>query len=155
MTARTAPSLPPLSRVLETPAAPPEQARQHFLARLSVETDPSDVRHDLEQGVPGFVVLDARAPEAFARRHIPGARSLPYRTISPETTAGLSKDDLLVVYCWSPACNAAHKAAVRLSALGFRVKEMLGGLEYWVKEGFPTEGSLPAGTPVYGTAGEQ
>ena len=37
--------------------------------------------------------------------------------------AEFPKDRLLVVYCWGPGCNGATKAAVKLSALGFSVKE--------------------------------
>ena len=50
------------------------------------------------------------------------------------------KDTVLVVYCWGPGCNGATKAAVKLSALGFPVKEMIGGIEYWEdKERYPVE----------------
>ena len=31
-----------------------------------------------------------------------------------------------------------------LAAHGRQVKEMIGGLEYWVREGHPTEGRRPA-----------
>ena len=40
-------------------------------------------------------------------------------------------------------------AAARLAALGFKVKEMIGGLEYWRQEGCPVEGALGAGAPLY------
>jgi len=133
------------SFVLETPAAEPDATRLHYYGKLSYETDPSDVHTDLENGARGFVLVDARGKEAFDERHIPGAMSMPYRTISAETTKSLSKDKLFVVYCWGPGCNAATKAAVRLAALGFRVKEMIGGIEYWQKEGYPTEGSKANG----------
>ena len=42
---------------------------------------------------------------------------------------------------WGPGCNAATNAAARLAALGRSVKEMLGGFEYWVREGHPVEGA--------------
>ena len=48
----------------------------------------------------------------------------------------------LVVYCWSPACNGATKAAARLHDEGRAVREMLGGFEYWVREGLPIEGAV-------------
>jgi rhodanese-related sulfurtransferase len=50
---------------------------------------------------------------------------------------------LLVTYCWGPACNAATKGAERLSRYGRPVKEMIGGLEYWIREGHATEGRRP------------
>ncbi|WP_368388988.1 rhodanese-like domain-containing protein, partial [Streptomyces albidoflavus] len=43
----------------------------------------------------------------------------------------------VVTYCWGPGCDGATRAALALAEQGFRVKEMLGGFEYWVREGFP------------------
>jgi len=73
---------------------------------------------------------------------------LPYRKITAASTTHLTKEKLLVVYCWSPGCNAATKAAARLSALGFQVKEMLGGIEYWRREGGLVEGTLGEQAPL-------
>jgi rhodanese-related sulfurtransferase len=133
------------SFVLETPAAEPDATRLHYYGKLSYETDPSDVHTDLENGLCAFVLVDARSKENFDERHIPGAMNVPYRTISVETTKNLSKDKPVVVYCWGPGCNAATKAVVRLAALGFRVKEMIGGIEYWQREGYPTQSSKANG----------
>ncbi|MNI96727.1 hypothetical protein D3C73_1552420 [compost metagenome] len=55
------------------------------------------------------------------------------------------------MYCWGPACNGASKACARLAAAGYRVKEMLGGIEYWRKEGGPLEGRLRDEAPLYWT----
>ena len=136
------------SLVLETPPARPEEAKRHFLAKLAVETDPADVRLDLQRGQDSFTLLDARSAQDYEECHIPGAISLPYRSITAERTAELSKDRPLVVYCWSPGCNAATKAAARLSALGFQVKEMIGGIEYWRREGGAVEGTLGENAPL-------
>lgn len=139
-----------MSLVLQTPAASAKQATLHFLARLSVETDVSDVWNDLQNGVTSFQIIDVRSEKAYYECHIPGARSLPHPLISPETTAVLDPDKLVVVYCWGPACNGAHKGAAKLAALGFRVKEMLGGMEYWRREGQPVEGTLGTAAPLIG-----
>jgi rhodanese-related sulfurtransferase len=138
------------SFVLEHPAATPDEARRHFTSKLGVETDPSDVHADLERGVHRIVVVDARSAQHFAECHVPGAITLPHRSITAETTASLSRDICVVVYCWGPACNAATKAGARLSALGFQVKEMIGGLEYWRREGYAVEGTLGNEAPLYG-----
>lgn len=119
--------------------ADPASARAHFVQRLSVETDSDDVASSLAAGRQDFHVIDARSAAAYAAAHLPGAISLPYRLISEDTVADLP-DGLLVVYCWGPGCNAATNAAARLAALGRSVKEMLGGFEYWVREGHPVEG---------------
>lgn len=139
-----------MSLVSQTPAASPEMATRHFLAKLSVETDVSDVWNDLQNGVTGFQVIDVRSEKAYRECHVPGAISLPHSTISSETTAALDRDRLLVVYCWGPACNGATKGAAKLAALGFSVKEMLGGIEYWRREGHPVEGSLGVTAPLIG-----
>jgi rhodanese-related sulfurtransferase len=133
------------SFVLETPAAGPETARGHFQSKLTVETDAWDVKTDMERGRTDFVVIDVRSREDYDARHIAGAISLPHRTMNAETTAHLPKDKVMVTYCWGPGCNGSTKGALRLAALGFRVKELVGGLEYWIKEGGQVEGKLEPG----------
>lgn len=139
-----------MSLVLQTPTATAELAARHFLAKLTVETDVSDVWNDLQNGVTGFQVVDVRSEKAYLECHVPGALHLPHPTISPETTAALDRDKLIVVYCWSQACNGATKGAAKLAALGFCVKEMLGGIEYWRREGHPVEGLMGTTAPLIG-----
>jgi rhodanese-related sulfurtransferase len=138
------------SLVLETPAASPEATHRHFMNKLSVETDVADVRFDMQQGIQEFVLIDVRSSKAYNECHVPGAINLPSNQINEETTSDLSKNQVIVAYCWGPACNGATKAAARLSALGFQVKEMLGGMEYWRKEGNEVEGSLGEAAPLIG-----
>jgi rhodanese-related sulfurtransferase len=45
----------------------------------------------------------------------------------------------VVVYCWSPGCNAGDKGALEFAKLGYDVKLMIGGFEYWAREGYPVE----------------
>ena len=130
------------SKVLETPASDAKTAENHFLSRLAFETDPSDVYIDLTNRVAAILVVDARTPEAYSRGHVPGAINLPYRKIDSSTTALLPRDKVLVTYCDGVFCNASTKAAARLTALGFRVKEMLDGMNGWKAEGYPVEETI-------------
>jgi 3-mercaptopyruvate sulfurtransferase SseA len=82
---------PQSSRVLETPVADPRTGNAHFLSRLAFETDPSDVYTDLENKVSSITVIDARTPEAFAHRHVPGAINIPWRKVGLSTTSSLDK----------------------------------------------------------------
>jgi rhodanese-related sulfurtransferase len=116
-----------------------ELAYEHFTHRLAVETDADDVGSALQDGSADFVLIDARSPAAYAAAHLPGALSYPHRGLTKETLDELP-DGPIVVYCWGPGCNAATKAAARISALGRDVKEMIGGFEYYVREGYPVEG---------------
>lgn len=142
------PTTRPDSYVLETPAVDPAAAAQHYATKAALETDPSDVHADLTKGVKGFVVLDARGADSFAREHVPGALTFPYRTMTTETVRTLPKDKVIVVYCSGPHCNASTKGALRLSSFGFRVKEMIGGLWGWKKEGYATETGAPMRAPT-------
>jgi rhodanese-related sulfurtransferase len=137
------------SAVREYPAADPSTASRHYLSRLAVETDVSDVIHDLSRGTGQLVVIDVRAPTDFAKCHVPGAVNLPHRLIGPETVAQFDRSAMLVTYCWGPSCNSATKAAAKLAQLGFQVKEMLGGIEYWRLEGGPVAGSLAKEAPLH------
>jgi rhodanese-related sulfurtransferase len=125
-------------RVLDTAPADPAAARAHFESKLAFETDPSDVKFDMDNAPGSFVVVDSRSAESFAKGHVPGALSIPYRTMTAEAMAKvLRKEVPVVVYCTSVSCNASTKGALRLSALGYSVKEMIGGIEGWKAEGYP------------------
>jgi len=126
----------------EWPAAEPEDAKRHFQAKLAFETDPWDVKTDMERGRSDFIVIDTRSPADFDASRVAGAVNLPYRSINAETTRQLPKDKLMVTYCSGPGCNSSTKGALKLASLGFRVKELIGGLEYWIREGGPLEGTL-------------
>jgi rhodanese-related sulfurtransferase len=130
------------SFILETAAAEPEDAAIHFQSKLTLETDAWDVKTDMERGRSDFIVIDTRSPADFEARRIAGAINLPYRTMNAQTTAHLPKDKVLVTYCWHTGCNASAKGALKLASLGFRVKELVGGLEYFIKEGGRVEGTL-------------
>jgi len=128
------------SRVTATPAADCQEAHMFFFNKLRYETDPSDVYTDMKNGVTDFILVDVRSPKAYGQSHAVGAINLPQIRIDERTTGELPKDKLIVVYCWGPGCNGATKAAAKLSALGFRVKEMIGGIEYWEdRERYPVE----------------
>lgn len=127
------------SAVTSTPAASADRAHAHFAARLEFETDAADVAADLKAGTAPYTVVDVRSPKAYAFGHVPGAVNAPSPSIDAGVAASLP-DGLLVVYCWGPGCNGAQKAAAALARHGRQVKEMLGGFEYWAREGQPIEG---------------
>lgn len=127
------------SSVTATPPAAPEEAREFFARRLACETDAADVGSALRAGTVDFMLVDCRSPAAYAKAHVPGAINVPHAEIDDERAAALPAG-LLVTYCWGPGCNAATRGAVKLAAAGREVKEMLGGFEYFVREGWEVEG---------------
>jgi rhodanese-related sulfurtransferase len=96
---------------------------------LEFQTDVSDVERALSSGDPGFVLVDTRNAQAWGQGRIPGAIRLEHADLDPAVP--------VVTYCWGPGCNGATKAAAELTRRGFRVREMIGGFEYWIREGFP------------------
>ncbi|MEW2050034.1 rhodanese-like domain-containing protein [Streptomyces sp. NPDC005476] len=123
--------------VLRVAPAAPAEAAAHFRASLALYADVSDVAAALAAGGdPGFVVLDSRSTDSWDQGHVPGAVHLPTALIPTQAAQLLDQDVPVVTYCWGPGCNGATRAALALAELGYRVKEMLGGFEYWVREGF-------------------
>ena len=112
---------------------------EHYKQKLAFETDSWDLFEMLGRDEP-LVVVDGRSAEAYAREHIPGAVNLPHREISAETTASLDRSRLYVCYCDGIGCNASTKTALKLLALGFEVRELMGGLDWWKRDGYATEG---------------
>ncbi len=113
---------------------------EFYAAKLQYETDSWDLATALKEG-ENVVVIDARSTEAYEHEHIPSAISFPHRTMDRESTSDLDRNTLYVTYCDGIGCNASTKAAANLTALGFSVKELLGGLDWWIRDGYSTEGS--------------
>ena len=116
----------------------PADAAAHFRARLAFEADVSDVHSALETGDPDFVFIDTRSLESWEQGHARGALHMPKPEMAdriPEFPRGTQ----FVVYCWGPGCNGATRAGLIISEIGYGVKEMIGGFEYWAREGLPVD----------------
>lgn len=109
-----------------------------FAAKLAYETDASDVHAALKAGEQ-LVVIDVRSDEAWAQGRVSGAAHMHYSEIAARAAEEIPSGAEVVVYCWSPGCNAGAKGALEFAKLGYRVREMIGGFEYWVREGYPVE----------------
>jgi rhodanese-related sulfurtransferase len=122
--------------VTRIPAAPCPLALQHFEAGFAFETDCRDTHDALQQGSPGFVLVDARSPSLYECGHVPGAVNIPHGKLIESRLTPYPVSTLFVVYCAGPHCNGAARAAVRLARLGRPVKLMAGGITGWLDEGF-------------------
>lgn len=125
---------------------------QHYLNKLAYETDSWDLKVALEAG-ENVVVIDARSPQAFAATHIPGAINIPHRQMDEVSTAHLDKSALIVTYCDGIGCNASTKGALAMAQLGFRVKELIGGLDWWKRDGHPLASEAEPGVVLSGDCG--
>lgn len=119
------------------PFAEPSTTAAHYAAKLAVETDASDVWAARQAGEV-FHLVDVRGQAAWDQGHAVGALHIPRQQLA-DRVAELGEGIPVVVYCWSPGCNGGAKGALELARLGVPVKEMLGGFEYWAREGYPVE----------------
>jgi rhodanese-related sulfurtransferase len=115
------------------------EQQSFYEQKLNYEMDSWDLFEALKNG-EDVVAIDARSKDAFEQEHIPNAISFPHRTMSDETTANLNRASTYVVYCSGIGCNASTHGALKLTKPGFKVKELIGGLEWWKKDGYQTEG---------------
>ena len=117
-----------------------EQQIRFYQSKLEYEIDSWDLYQAIENN-RDVVVIDARSAEAFAVEHIPGAINVPHREMSAHSTDHLDKSKHYVTYCDGIGCNASTKGALNMARLGFQVKELLGGLDWWKRDGYATQGS--------------
>jgi rhodanese-related sulfurtransferase len=110
----------------------------YYQQKLQFEIDSWDLSVALSEE-PKTIVIDARSPEAYQKEHIPGAINIPHRTMNQSSTSHLDRDALYVVYCDGIGCNASTKGALNMTILGFNVKELIGGLDWWKRDGHQTE----------------
>lgn len=110
----------------------------HYQNKLHYEIDAWDLHQALLTGET-IVVIDARSKEAYEKEHIPGAINFPHRTIDKESTAErLNFIVQYVTYCDGIGCNASTKSALKLAQLGYKVKELIGGIIWWKRDLYPT-----------------
>jgi len=108
-----------------------------FAARLAHQTDPADLARMRATGSAPLVV-DVRSEAGWAQGRIPGAVHLPLADLADRIREHApSLEAEVVVYCWGPGCNGSTKAGLVLATAGYsRVRELVGGFEYWAREGF-------------------
>lgn len=110
--------------------------------KLRYEMDPSDLFEALENN-EDIVVVDTRQFFGYEKERIPSAINLPHREMTEESTKHLDKTKIYVCYCDGIGCNASTKGALKLTKFGFKVKELIGGIEWWKFDGYATEGTKP------------
>lgn len=116
--------------------AKPKEARKYFEAKLNFTTGPVELSEMMKRR-ENIRVVDVRAPEDYAKGHIPGATNLPREHW--DTMSGLSKDDANIVYCYSEACHLAASAAMDFAEHNYPVMELEGGFEDWQRHDLPIE----------------
>jgi rhodanese-related sulfurtransferase len=111
---------------------------EYYQNKLDFEMDPYDLFYALKNG-ENVIPLDARQSFGFNKEHIPNAINIPHREMNENTTRHLDKTKTYVCYCDGIGCNASTHGALKMTKLGFKVKELIGGIEWWKFDGYTTE----------------
>jgi rhodanese-related sulfurtransferase len=113
---------------------------QYYKNKLEYEIDSWDLSDGIKNGM-NIIVIDTRSKEAYEKEHIIGAINLPHKIMDENTSRNLDKSALIVTYCDGIGCNASTKGAYKMSLLNFNVRELIGGIDWWKRDGYQTEGS--------------
>jgi len=103
---------------------------------MEFTTGPAELNRMIKQH-ENIHVVDVRSPDDYKQEHIPGAINLPKGEW--DTCAGLSREAVNVVYCYSEDCHLAAAAALEFSSQGYPVMELEGGFNGWKEYNFPIE----------------
>jgi rhodanese-related sulfurtransferase len=114
--------------------------QQFYEYKLEYEIDSWDLYEALGRG-DNIQVIDVRTAEAYEISHIPGSINIPHRIMDKKSTSHLDKETMYVCYCDGIGCNGSTKGSLNMTLLGFRVKELMGGLDWWLRDGYETHGT--------------
>ncbi len=78
-------------------------------------------------------IVDIRAPQDYAKGHIPGAVSMPMASIfDQEMLAALPQEEKIYVYCYTG--HAASRVAAMLNMLGYDATNLKWGISSWTTD---------------------
>lgn len=95
-----------------------------------------------------ILFIDARSESSYKVAHLPRSLNVPYNSKDlDKLISGISKDQNIVVYCYSKRCNMARMLAAKLSTLEFtHVAVFDDGISEWTKNKLPVESSIEQNT---------
>ena len=111
----------------------------HYENKLKYEIDSSDLFAAITNK-EDIVIIDVRNKEAYDRSHIPSSINLYHQDMNENSTKDFNKNTLYITYCDGIGCNGSTKGALNMSKLGFKVKELMGGHDWGLRDGYETKG---------------
>ena len=119
-------------------AVTPKVLQKYFETKLEAEVGPYGLKHLMEEEKGKLTILDVRRPEHFAQERIPGAIHMTLEELAKRYKE-LPKKNRIVTYCYMFMCSLAPTAALFLAKKGYKVTELVGGIEDWKKLGNDVE----------------
>lgn len=121
------------------------RAVEHFSNELDFSINPDGLKDIIDSTQDMKIkIIDVRREELFDKSHIPGAINIPfdkYNSFDCNDTEfhQLSKHSYNYIYCYSLLCKLGKQACLKFASLGYPVKEIQGGFQYWLDYGYSTE----------------
>ncbi len=112
----------------------------HYENKLKYEMDSSDLFMDMKNK-EDILVIDVRRKEAYDRSHIPSSINLYHQDMNETSTKDFDRNTLYITYCDGIGCNGSTRGALNMSKLGFKVKELMGGHDWWLRDGYESKGT--------------
>ena len=97
---------------------------------------------ELQGNEQDFLLVDVLSVKSYNDGHIPGAINIPVDNLNEDTLSEeqITRDDIIVVYCASYACQKSTKAAKRLLEMGYeKIFDFKAGKRGWRRAGLPLE----------------
>ncbi len=97
---------------------------------------------ELQVNEQDFLLVDVLSERSYNEGHIPGAINIPVDNLNEDTLLEekITKDDIIVVYCASYACQKSTKAAKRLLGMGYdKTFDFKPGKRGWRRAGLQLE----------------
>ncbi len=86
-----------------------------------------------------FILIDTRSAAEYSRCHLPSALSIEACGATKSFPQSIDRDAMLIFYCGWPDCHRSISASKKAAQKGFSdIHVLQGGLQTWVKEGYPT-----------------
>lgn len=116
----------------------PQGSADEKIARITID----ELKKLIDQGAD-LVIVDVQSKDTYAKNHIKGAISLPWKPkILTAEAAHLPKHKLIVTYCdCGPGEADSNRMAQQLVGLGFTDVKVLAdpAIRGWIKASYPVE----------------
>jgi len=99
------------------------------------QLDPQQLQSMISQPSRPFL-LDVRTPQEYQQAHINGAELIPLDEL-PKKMNRIPKNRAVICICASGSRSSA--AASQLSAAGYQVSNLRGGMMNWMRAGLPVK----------------
>jgi phage shock protein E len=99
------------------------------------QLEPAQV-HDIMTKSPRPFLLDVRTPNEYKEVHISGAELIPLNEISSKLNR-IPKEREIICVCASGSRSSV--ATRQLTAQGYTVSNLRGGMSQWIQAGLPTK----------------